>query len=96
MKRVQATPDGDASLLDCYATFCTPSQEAIAREEEERIEAVLDELPATYREVLRLRFVVGLSNQEIAQELGRTSEYTRMVLARARHKLGVGLGRDRS
>ena len=93
VRREQAAPDGDAALLDCYATFCTPSQAAIAREEEERIERAMDELPAGYREVLRLRHVVGLANAEIAEEIGRTPEYARMVLARARHKLELLLAR---
>lgn len=88
-RREEAAPGGDAGLLGCYASFCTPSQEAIAREEMARIESAMDELPASYREVLRLRHVVGLSNEEIAKELGRTQEYARMILARARHKLGL-------
>jgi RNA polymerase sigma-70 factor (ECF subfamily) len=87
VRREQAPIAGNSGLLDCYATFCTPSQEAIAREEEARIELAMDELPPSYREVLRLRHVVGLSNKELAQELGHSPEYARMLLARARHKL---------
>lgn len=91
-RRIQASPSGAAGLLDQYATFCTPSQVAIAHEEEARIEEALEQLPESYREVLRLRHIVGLSNGEIATELGRTPEYTRMILARARHKLALLLG----
>jgi RNA polymerase sigma-70 factor (ECF subfamily) len=93
VKREESTPAGDPGLLDCYATFCTPSQRAIAREEEQRIESALDLLPESYREVLRLRHVVGLSNQEIALELDRSPEYARMILARARRKLAAMLER---
>jgi RNA polymerase sigma-70 factor (ECF subfamily) len=100
VRREETLPGGDAGLLGCYASFCTPSQEAVAQEEMARIESAMDELPASYREVLRLRHVIGLSNQEIASQLGRTPEYARMVLARARHKLGdllaSGPGRERS
>lgn len=93
VRREQVAAAGDDTLLDRYATFCSPSQVAIAREEEARIETALDELPATYRDVLRLRHVVGLSNSQIARELDRTPEYVRMLLARARHKLGCLLER---
>lgn len=85
----QPASAGDSSLLECYATFCTPSQEAVAREEQERVERAIDELPATYRNVLRLKYVVGFSNEEIAGELGRTQEYARMFLARARQRLSL-------
>jgi RNA polymerase sigma-70 factor (ECF subfamily) len=78
-----------SSLLDCYATFCTPSPQAVAHEEAERVEHAIDELPESYRNVLRLKYVVGLSNEELGFELGRTQEYTRMFLARARHRLAV-------
>ena len=53
----------DPSLLECYATFSTPSQAAVAREEQERVERAMEELPANYRNVLRLKYVVGLSNE---------------------------------
>lgn len=94
VRRERSPPADDTVLLDRYATFCSPSQQAIAREEEARIESAIDQLPATYRDVLRLRHVVGLSNQDIARELDRTPEYVRMLLARARHKLGVLLERS--
>jgi RNA polymerase sigma-70 factor, ECF subfamily len=89
--RREEQADGESRLLDCYATFCTPGLEAVASEEEARIEEAIESLPATYREALRLRFVVGLSNQEIAEQLERTPEYVRMLVARARHKLGERL-----
>lgn len=92
VRRQESLPASEAGLLGCYASFCTPSQQAIAHEEMARIESAMDQLPASYREVLRLRHVVGLSNEEIANQLGRTPEYARMVLARARHKLGILLG----
>ena len=92
-KREQALPASASGLLDCYASFCTPSEVAVAREEEERIESAMEKLPETYREVLRLRHLLGLSNAEIAAEIGRTPEYARMLLGRARHRLGELLER---
>jgi RNA polymerase sigma-70 factor (subfamily 1) len=86
-RREQAIDGGGTGLLDCYASFCTPSEVAVAREEEARIEGAMDRLPESYREVLRLRHLLGLSNAEIAGEIGRTPEYARMLLGRARRRL---------
>ena len=91
-KRQEALPAGESGVLDCYASFCTPSQVAAAREEQERIEAAMEKLPETYREVLRLRHLLGLSNAEIGAEIGRSPEYARMLLGRARHRLAEVLG----
>lgn len=93
-RRERAPADGESSLLDHYAKLCTPGLDAIARETEERIENAMDGLPASYREALRLRCVVGLSNQEIARELERSPEYVRMLVARARHQLRLRLERS--
>ena len=91
-KREQALPEAESAIVDCYASFCTPSRIAAAREERERIEAAMEKLPETYREVLRLRHLLGLSNAEIGAEIGRTPEYARMLLGRARHRLAEVLG----
>src|SRR5262245_37283665 len=64
--------DSAASLLDCYQSFCTPSQDAMQREELARIEGAFDQLPENYREVITLSRVVGLSRAEIAAELATT------------------------
>jgi RNA polymerase sigma-70 factor (ECF subfamily) len=85
--REQRLGDEDVRVVDCYASFCTPSRVAIAREEMQRIERALDRLPANYRDALRARHVLGLSNAEIARELQRTPEYVRMLVARAQSKL---------
>ena len=45
--------------------------------------AALERLPATYREVLLLRHVVGLSVQETADRLGTTPKTLRMLQERA-------------
>jgi RNA polymerase sigma-70 factor (ECF subfamily) len=89
--REEPLGDADGQVLDQYASFCTPSRVAIAHEELARIERALDGLPATYRDALRARHVLGLSNSEIARDLKRTPEYVRMLLARARSKLSQAL-----
>lgn len=84
-----ATDAGASPLLDCYASFCTPSRVAIAREEIARIEAGFDALSDEHREVITLACVVGLPHREIAHELGKTEEAVRKLLSRARARLAM-------
>jgi RNA polymerase sigma factor (sigma-70 family) len=68
-----------------------PSQEALLREEAERLRRAFDSLPAEYRHVI-VRFQVdGASQAEIARELGRTSEAVRKLVARAMSRLSAEL-----
>lgn len=80
---------GEAGLMSCYASFCTPSRAAMAREELERVERAFDRLPEDYREVIVLSCVVGLAHREIAARLGRTEAAVRQLLARARARLVI-------
>ena len=59
-------------LLDCYRSFCTPSQAVQAREEVERIESAFDELSDEYREVVTMARILGMSHAEIAERTGRS------------------------
>lgn len=65
-----------------FRTLTTPSQEAIAREELERIEGAFARLPEKYREVILLHHVDGLSHAAIAAELGIRESYARLLLSR--------------
>ncbi len=92
-------PENDAAgssseLLNCYRSFCTPSQ--MLREEEEiaRIEATFDRLPEHQREVIALARIAGLSHQEIAQQTGRTEGAVRMLLYRGLERLSELLSED--
>lgn len=51
----------------------TPKTRALLREEGKKVHEALARLPAKYQQVLQLRFVNGLSYQEIAQHLGMTA-----------------------
>ena len=77
----------EASVLGAYATVCTPSQHAVAREEVDRIEAAFDRLSEDYRTVLSLCCFVGLSHREVAIEMGRPETAVRKLLSRARARL---------
>ncbi len=63
-KEVPMPPDTASSLVDCYATVCTPSRHAIAEEEVRRIEKAFDLLPEDYREVLSLGCLAGLPHRD--------------------------------
>lgn len=83
-----------ALLEEGWARLATPSQEAMAREQEERIEAAVDRLSEEDRELYALFHVAGLSNPEIAAELGKSEVAIRKaksrVLARLARLLGEG------
>ena len=87
-------PDQNYQLLTCYATFCTPSRNASAREEVARIEAAVQQLPDDQRRVLTLACVVGLSHREIARELGKDEPAVRKLLSRARARLALMMALD--
>ena len=71
----------------------TPSGVVAGREMEERVEAALLDLPDHHREIINLRFFVGLSFAEIAESLQIGSEATaRKALSRALKLLGERLG----
>ena len=53
----------------------------------------LAELPDDYREVIRLRFFEGLTNEETAQAMGKTTAAIRSLVDRAKKRLREAIGR---
>ena len=88
-KEVAMPPDTASSLVDCYATVCTPSRHAIAEEEVRRIEKAFDLLPEDYREVLSLGCLAGLPHRDVAAEMKRSEPSVRKLLSRARARLAI-------
>jgi RNA polymerase sigma-70 factor (ECF subfamily) len=86
---VRARPASDAagatelSIADCYASFTTPSADLEARERMEQVEAAFDHLTEEQREIVTLAYLVGLSRQEIAAQLGKSEGAVRATLHRA-------------
>ena len=76
-------------LLTAYRSFCTPSEQAVAREDVERIERAFGELPADYREVIVLSRIVGLSLVEVARHMRRSPGAAKILLHRALAKLAA-------
>lgn len=68
---------------DWLAELVTESDPEKALSNEEAIAGILDGLPARAREILYLRFVEGLTYEEVAKELGVTERVIRRDLANA-------------
>lgn len=65
----------------------TPVEVALLKEDTERLRRAVAALPDRYREVLRMRFVDGLSCKEIADTLETTPNTVSIVLFRAKQRL---------
>lgn len=70
-------------------TQLTPSRDAAAREELARLERALDDLPARDLEIVRLAQFEGRSHAEIAERVGVTEAYSRVLLSRALARLAT-------
>jgi RNA polymerase sigma-70 factor (ECF subfamily) len=82
-----------ADLIELVAVHeQTPSRSAARHEREQALLAALDGLPETYRRVLQLRYVQGLSVEAAAAELGCTKGAVMMRCQRAIDKLREALG----
>lgn len=70
----------------------TPSQDAIAHEEAERVARAIQELPELDRDILTLRHMEGLSHADIGSILGIEETATRQRYGRALFRLQKVLG----
>ncbi len=70
----------------------TPEEAAALKQQAQLVERAIDGLPATYRLVLMLRQVQGLSSGEVAASLAVSEEVVRVRLHRARAMLRERLG----
>ncbi len=75
------------SVLDCYATICTPSRVVQSREAVEAFEKAFDSLGEDYREAITLYRIVGLSYPEIAADMGRSEGAVRNLVYRGLARL---------
>jgi RNA polymerase sigma-70 factor (ECF subfamily) len=83
-------PEADA-LLACYASICTPSRHAAAREQVARIEAAIRELPEPQRDAVTMSRLMGLSYVQIAGQMGCSESAVRGLVARALATLSARL-----
>jgi len=81
LRRLDAAPPGDSTTSwgrDLpQAAEPSPSAGAEAREQAEQVSTALDRLDDEEREVVRLRFLEGMSLRQIATHLGRNHEHVR-------------------
>jgi RNA polymerase sigma-70 factor (ECF subfamily) len=77
----EAGPAADA-LLACYASIASPSQHAVAREELARFEAAVQQLPENQRDAVTMSRLMGLSYDQIAEQLGTSESAVRGLVAR--------------
>lgn len=81
--------DDAEHVLDCYRTFCTPSQVAIGREALREVEEAFALLPDDYREVILQARILGMSHEQIADQAGRSPAAVRTRLCRALARLAT-------
>ncbi|MEZ5966862.1 MAG: sigma-70 family RNA polymerase sigma factor [Planctomycetota bacterium] len=90
-REVHAPGTGDAGLLEVYGNVITPSRYAEAHEAMESLERAFDALPQEYRDVIVWHRIVGLSQREIGERMGRSEIAVQRLFARARAKLSAYL-----
>ena len=62
---------------------CDPEQVALQHENERRLHAAINQMPAMQQEILRLRFAEGLRCAQIGEQLGKREGTVRMALLRS-------------
>lgn len=84
----------ERQILTCYSSLATPSEALSVREQIDRVETAVSQLPEEQRRVLSMARILGMSYGEIAAELGKTEPAVRKVLSRARARLSLLLALD--
>jgi len=87
---ISSAGDMDA-IVACYSSALSPSRQLMSQERVRMLEAAFDELPDSYREVITLSRIAGLSRAEVAAQMGRTEAAVRNLLPRALATLAEAL-----
>ncbi|MDZ4753708.1 MAG: sigma-70 family RNA polymerase sigma factor [Phycisphaerae bacterium] len=80
---------------DVLARICPPSEDARAAERSLAIDRAIAELPPSYRDVIRLRIVHGMSTTDAALAMNRTPGALSVLLCTAVRRLGETLREER-
>jgi RNA polymerase sigma-70 factor, ECF subfamily len=87
-RRLAVDLEQSSRMVDgLIAPLTSPSQQASKREQAIILADALEALPATYREVIILRHLEGLSFPEVAKRLSRTEDSVKNHWARALARL---------
>jgi RNA polymerase sigma-70 factor (ECF subfamily) len=76
-----------AAVAEATATTALPEQEAQAAELSDHLRLALTRLPAHQAEAFCLRWIEGMTYQEIAERLGIEPNHVGVLLSRARKRL---------
>lgn len=90
-KRRRRGPLSFGNVPDAADPAPSPAAEAVNREIQAEIRALIDRLPRAQREVVSLRYLEDLSIEEIAEVTGRSRGGIRILLHRARNSLRSSL-----
>ncbi|GHU47228.1 RNA polymerase sigma factor [Clostridia bacterium] len=82
--RENVTDIDDEILEQCFSETSDTENEVISGIEYEKICSLISELPNTYKDILRMRFVLGYSNNEISDILKIASDVVKMRVSRGR------------
>jgi RNA polymerase sigma-70 factor (ECF subfamily) len=93
-RRIAADPEDSSRGRegDLVAPHTSPTQQAARRERASLLAEAIETLPGTYREVIVLRHLEGLSFPEVARRMGRTEDSIKNMWVRALHRLRGLLG----
>ncbi len=93
-RRIDADADGSSRGLEggLIAPHTSPTQQAARRERASLLAEAIETLPETYREVIVLRHIEGLSFLEVARRMGRTEDSVKNMWVRALRRLRGLLG----
>jgi RNA polymerase sigma-70 factor, ECF subfamily len=80
-------PANAALAASLIAPVETPSQQVVAREQDEALQRALAQLPESYREVIAYRSYERYTFEEIADRMGRSAEAVRKLWTRAVEQL---------
>ena len=80
-----------ADLSEEVAAADTADGPQAAREQTERLMRAIRKLPARQREVLELKLLHGMSNEQISQKTGMSNLAVRVMISRARAKIKEAL-----
>ncbi|MEZ5963942.1 MAG: RNA polymerase sigma factor [Planctomycetota bacterium] len=87
-----AAEDDEVGMLQCYQTLCTPSVHASAREELQRIERAVEELPEAQRDAVTMSRLLGMNYVDIADVMQISEAAVRALVARGLAALTTKLG----
>src|SRR5262249_36055546 len=88
-REVQPPADSSSNTTDAgpAATMLSPSGQAIEQEQAQELQRALQRLPEDYRQVITLRYLEGLTFEEIGPRMNRSADAVRKLWSRAMDRL---------